>query len=176
MGSLQNDKFVKVLNCKSIPIAHCQNDHGGLPSHSKIKTMPIVVQVPKCTVLHEFETFNGYFCTVQSRFSDIEFSDNLWSSDYFTIVTVFAKTKSVTQSRLHFIPTSNIISPMNYIGFLNLLNQYKCFLLYLIYLDRTIELLVLFLSYLKKGFIKTASDQVPLSFIKEANVGRPSDS
>ena len=88
MGSLQNDKFVKVLNCKSIPIAHCQNDHGGLPSHSKIKTMPIVVQVQECTVLHEFETFNGYFC----------------------------------------IPTSNIISPVKYIGFLNLLYLKKGFI------------------------------------------------
>ena len=85
MGSLQNDKFVKVLNCKSIPIAHCQNDHGGLPSHSKIKTMPILigVQVPECTVLHDSEAFNGYFC----------------------------------------IPTSNNISLVNYIVFLNLFHQ-----------------------------------------------------
>ena len=56
--------------------------------------------------------------TVQSRFSDIKFSDNLWFSDYFSktifqltkyiksfnlvticdLVTVFAETKSVTKS------------------------------------------------------------------------------
>ena len=51
---------------------------------------------------------------MQSRFSDIKFSDNLWFSDYFAktffsiyyiksfdLVTVFAETKSVTKSRLH---------------------------------------------------------------------------
>ena len=60
-------------------------------------------------------------CTVQSRFSDIKFSDNLWFSDYIfykdhfsfhyikafhlvtlcELVTVFVETKSVTKSRLH---------------------------------------------------------------------------
>ena len=57
---------------------------------------------------------------MQSRFSDIEFSDNLWFSDYFTkklffnslhkiiqfsdimrFSDVFADTKSVTKSRFH---------------------------------------------------------------------------
>ena len=57
-----------------------------------------------------------YVCRMQSQLSDIEFSDNLWFSDYFSIyyiksfdlvtlrdlVTVFAETKNVTKSRLHY--------------------------------------------------------------------------
>ena len=34
----------------------------------------------------EFES--SKVCTVQSRFSDIKFSDNLWFSDYF-VITIF---------------------------------------------------------------------------------------
>ena len=67
---------------------------------------------------------NAY--TVQSWFSDIEFSDKLWFSDYNTVffnllhkiiwfsdtinlVTVFADTKSVTKSRLNCISKGKLV-------------------------------------------------------------------
>ena len=33
--------------------------------------------------IQKFADFFRLFCTVQSRFSDIKFIDNLWFSDYF---------------------------------------------------------------------------------------------
>ena len=75
-------------------------------------------EIIRCNTL----VFTNIGSTVQSGFSNIKFSDNLWFSDYFTntvfsiyhiksfdfviscnLVTVFAETKNVTKSRLHCI-------------------------------------------------------------------------
>ena len=69
------------------------------------------------------KSFQKEYSAVQSWFSDIKFSDNLWLSDYFSktifqftkdikstylvtlcdLLTIFVETKSVTKSRVHCI-------------------------------------------------------------------------
>ena len=66
-------------------------------------SFPISLSPKKNRIKHKFGQFK-----VQSWFSDIKFSDNLWFSDLwiyyiksFDLATGFAETKSVTKSRLH---------------------------------------------------------------------------
>ena len=101
------------------------------------------------------------WCTVQSPFIDIIFTGNLWISDYFSktifsiyyiksfdlvtlcnLVTVFAETKSVTNSRVHCIVSLKTL-----------------YLNYLIDMTGTHLKLVQFLVQKLKNFFSTKSNQ-----------------
>ena len=107
------------------------------PKLSKFFSLKNIILVAHFSLLTFFKNFNFWSnlllkmsqifvgsevvqSTMQSRFSDIKFSDNLWISDYFTktifsiyyiksfdlvtlcnLMTVFVETRSVNKSRLH---------------------------------------------------------------------------